>query len=94
MSMIELNGTNIYAVPYSNRRALKPVKLPDGSIVETPTSSQRSQAPKSLPAFFQRPDGFFIGLFGVYLLSTGSVAAVYGGTTEAIGQPPNNQFHK
>jgi hypothetical protein len=84
-TMIELSGKKIYAIPYTRRRPLKPIRLPDGSIVEIPTPEQRCHAPEWLTANFERPDGYFVGLLGVFLLSTGKVAAVYGATQEAIG---------
>src|SRR5262245_41411801 len=87
----------IIAVPYPSGRRCRPVRLPDGAIVELPTPDQRAQAPDSpKDSVGVAVDGdpatvhhFNLGLVasylafaGVYLLSSGDVAAIYG--AEAI----------
>jgi hypothetical protein len=103
--MFELIGgkRGIFAVPFRNRRPLKPIVLPDGAIVEAPSPEQRRQAPvgidanlgvdprgKPVPLDVHWADDdsvVYIGLHGVFLLPTGQVAAVYGCRAEEIVPP-------
>src|SRR4051794_17613930 len=94
--MIELKsdrGAPIFAVPYRNGRRLKPVKLPDGAIVETPPQEDMGHVPKALPAYFgldarDEPatsgEESYVSLHGVFLIPPGQVAAVYGCTSEEV----------
>lgn len=97
MELRERSKAGIFAVPYRNRRPRKALRLPDGAIVEAPTIAQRGQAPDApddcvLLARDGRPATIhhvnlglttdFVPFEGVYLISTGDVAAVYG--AEAI----------
>ncbi len=94
------SAVGIYAVPYRNQRRGKPVQIPDGAIGETATSEERSEAPDQLPDWFEVAAGggpatihhANLGLVadllpfdGVYLLSSGEVAAVYGADVLPIG---------
>lgn len=94
------SAPGIFVVPYRGGRRGKPVRLPDGAIVEEPRPDQRPGAP-------DRPDGMFpigsggvaatvhhanLGLVvgylpfsGVFLLPSGDVAAVYGAEANPIG---------
>ncbi len=89
--------SGIYAIPYRSSRPCKAQRLPDGAIVERPTSRQRSQAPRNPAVCVELATGGglagvhhaclglvsgFLELEGVYLLPSGDVAAVYG--AEAI----------
>lgn len=90
----------IYAVPYRRGRACKAVRLPDGAIVEAPLSDQLGRvsdtisdcfgiAPGSVPATIHHANlGLIIALLplvGVFLLSDGEIAAVYGAEAVALG---------
>lgn len=102
-TIFELRRTHvegIFAVAYREGRPSKPILIPDGAIVEVPTTHQMRDAP-------ERPEGFlgirhggspatvhdwllglvgdFLPLAGVFLLSTGEVAAVYGSEAVPIG---------
>jgi hypothetical protein len=93
----------IFAVPYRGRRPRKALQLPDGAIVETPLRDQRCEAPDELVAVFEVGGGgvpatihhanlglvvAFLPLSGVYLLSNGDVAAIYGADVVPIDSPP------
>ena len=86
-------GSGIYAVPYRSRRSRTPQWLPDGAIVESPTPSQRREAPETPAACFEVAAGggaatihhLNLGLVeglleyaGVFVLPSGEVAAIYG----------------
>jgi hypothetical protein len=87
------SDVGIFAVPYRRRRPRRPEQLPDGAIVEVPTPKQRRQAPANLVGYFGvAMDGTpatihdanlgliktFLVLDGLYILSSGELAAVYG----------------
>src|SRR4051794_12805419 len=94
--IIELRSqsrSGIFAVPYRGRHRRKPLRLPDGAIVERPTADERCEAPDLPGACFEvAADGGpatihhanlgliaeFLSFEGVYLLPSGDVAAVYG----------------
>lgn len=90
----------IVAVPHRGGRPGKAVRLPDGAIVEAPTPDQRCDVPEhpnghlevghgGVPATcHHRNLGLITGfapLAGVFVLSSGEVAAVYGARAEPIG---------
>jgi hypothetical protein len=91
----------IFAVPYAGGRGGAPVRLPDGAIVEAaPEPGPHADAPGHPGAFLAiardgRPATIhhvnlglvasYVALTGVYLLSGGAVAAVYGARAEPIG---------
>ena len=85
MSMIELTGDAIRAVPYRKRRAMKPVELPSGAIVKSLASGHRGRLPFELPVHHEASPGRFVRLTGTCVLSTGDVAIVYGAKAETIG---------
>jgi hypothetical protein len=93
--MVELDGgtRGVYAVPYSGKTALKPIRLPSGTIVEEPTPEERARGPRAVVANLGlHPDGspyweghedlddchVFIGFNGLVILPDGHLAAVYG----------------
>ncbi|MFO0953089.1 MAG: hypothetical protein U0835_18435 [Isosphaeraceae bacterium] len=95
-----LPGQTILAVPYRSGRRGKPVRLPDGAIVEAPLPDQLCEAPAShaaplpmgpcgVPASLHH---IALGLVkgfqpssGTFLLPTGEVAAVYGAHVTPLG---------
>jgi hypothetical protein len=94
------SAAGIYAVPYRNLRRCKPVRLPDGAIAETPTPDERLEAPDRLADCFEVAAGggpatihhvnlglvtALLAFEGVYLLSSGEIAAVYGAEVLPIG---------
>ena len=85
--LIELNGVRIWAIPFGESGNSSPRKLPCGVIVKDPTEEQRSRAPSHLPARFELPDnpGIFVPFSGLFQLSTGDLAAVYGAVKEPLG---------
>ena len=85
--MIELNGVRIWAIPYVDRRATEPRKLPCGVIVDEPSADQRRQASGPFPDRFEIPQrpGVFVKFTGVFQLGTGEVAAIYGAVPEKLG---------
>jgi hypothetical protein len=85
--MIELNGVRIWAIPYRERRALSPLKLICGAIVEAPNEAQRSRAPAELPTRIPLPGNPEVSIrySGLFLLPSGEVAAVYGAVLEPLG---------
>ena len=89
----------IIAVPYRDRHPLKAVRLPDGAIVEAPSPDARRDVPDQpsgcigvaaggMPATMHHEYlglvTAFVAFEGVYLLSSGEVAAVYGAHAIAI----------
>ena len=89
----------ILAVPYRRRRPRKALRLPDGAIVEAASLKERRHVPDRLiacigvavdgePATIHHENlglvTAFILLEGVYLLSSGEVAAVYGAEAVAL----------
>jgi hypothetical protein len=93
-------GTHIYAVPYRDGHRQKFLSLPDGAIVETATPNQRSQAPAFVDNCLGLAPGggpaslshynlglidSYLALEGVFLMSNGEVAAVYGAEVVPIG---------
>lgn len=90
------SAVGIYAVPYRSQRPGKALRLPDGAIVAAPSLEERCEAPDRLPDCFEVAAGgghatihhanlglvaAYLSLEGVYLLSDGVVAAVYGAET-------------
>ena len=84
--MIELNGVRIWAIVCGAGPRSAPRKLPCGVIVEHPTPEQRSSVP-IFPDRFELPNhpGLFVPFSGVFQLSTGELAAVYGAVPEPLG---------
>jgi hypothetical protein len=93
-------GAKIYAVPYRDGHRQKFVSLPDGAIVETTTPDQRCHvpafvdnclglAPGGSPASLSHYNlgliDSYLALEGVFLMSNGEVAAVYGAEVVPIG---------
>ena len=103
ITFIELrrrSAVGIYAVPYRGGRPSRPVRLPDGAIVEVPTPDQRCEAPDRPrdcfavaigggPATIHHANLGLIKCFlmfeGCYVLPSGDVAAVYGAEVNPIG---------
>ena len=98
--MIELcSAKGCWAIPYRGKRRCKPIRLPDGSIVERPTKElQSANLPKASPAYLEILAGgtgearhgeervtLFHGLGIIAMLSSGDIAAVYGATPVELG---------
>lgn len=96
------DGVGIFAVPYVGGRRRAPERLPDGAIVEAPGPLRRGDAPRRPEAVLAftsdgRPASVhhanlgliasYAALTGVYLLSSGVVAAVYGAAVEPLDSP-------
>ncbi len=94
------SGRGILAIPFSNGRRRRAVRLVDGAIVEGPTASQTNQIPKLLEAVLPLAAGDdpatihhlqlglvvgYLNFSGVFVLPTGEVAAVYGAEAEPLG---------
>jgi hypothetical protein len=94
------SDVGIFAVPYRAGRPSRAVRIPDGAIVEAPTPDQRCEAPDHPPACFDVAiDGgpatihhvnlglikAFLAYDGVFVLSTGEVASVYGAVAIPLG---------
>jgi hypothetical protein len=90
----------IFAVPYRGGRHRKAFRLPDGAIAERLRPDERCEAPAEVAKLFEVAAGGVqatihhanLGLIvaylpstGLYLLSSGDVAAVYGAEAEPIG---------
>jgi hypothetical protein len=99
LSIHATHAIGAYAVPYSGRRPLMPVRLLDGVIVEEPMHTQLASGPTRYEEFLgvdsQGPTGgrdprslngdeVLLSYTGVYLLPSGRVAAVYGAKIEAL----------
>jgi len=97
-------GEAIFAVPYRSMRPRRPVRIPDGAIVEAPTPDRRRDAPPDLPGLFQVAMGGgpatihhvnlglvagYLGLAGVFSLPGVGIAAVYGAEAVPLGGPPS-----
>jgi hypothetical protein len=93
-------SAGIFAIPYRRGCRGRAVRLPDGAIVEVPTSDLRLEAPirpepiigvtiDGAPATIHHANLGLISAYvefeGVYLLPQGEVAAVYGAETVSIG---------
>jgi hypothetical protein len=91
--------TGIYAVPYRNGKKGKPIQLPDGAIVEVPTESQSAEFEYSMTRALALTSGggpatihhanlglidSYVHLVGLYVLSDGVPAAVYGAEATRI----------
>ncbi len=85
--MIELIGVRIWAIPLGEAGPSRPRKLPCGVLVSLPPEDERDRAASSVPARFELPNnpGVFVPFSGVFRLSTGDLAAVYGAVEEPIG---------
>ena len=94
------SGDGIFAIPYHGGRPHRALRLPDGAIVEAPTPDQRCEAPDRLSGCFEVAVGgvpatihhsnlglikAWIAFEGVYILSSGDVAAVYGARALPLG---------
>ena len=94
------SSAGIFAVTYSRGRRRKMLRLLDGAIVEATTPDQRRDAPDhpesvigvaidGTPATIHHANlgliAEYVVLEGVYVLSDGDVAAVYGAEAIAIG---------
>jgi hypothetical protein len=90
----------ILAVVYESGRPRRTVRLPDGTAAETLDPDQRLEAPESPPEILAvATDGgpatvhhanlglvvAHVALSGVFLLSSGEVAAVYGAEVIPLG---------
>jgi hypothetical protein len=90
----------IFAVPYRGGRPRHALRLPGGAIVEAPTADQLSGAPERPADCFEVAAGGgpanahhanlglivgFLPLAGVYVLSSGEVAAIYGAEAVPLG---------
>lgn len=102
-SILELrmrSADGIYAVPYRARRPGNAERLPDGTIAESPTVTQRNEVPADPPPCLELTAGgvpatihhIYLGLVarlvpfdGVCVLPSGDVAAIYGAEVIAIG---------
>ncbi|QEH38859.1 hypothetical protein OJF2_74690 [Aquisphaera giovannonii] len=91
----------IFAVPYRAGRRGRPVRLPDGAVVEGPVPDQRCEAPTAPPGCLDLAKGVaatihhevlglidgHLRLTGVFSLPSGDVAAVYGAQAIPIDAP-------
>jgi hypothetical protein len=90
----------IFAVPCRDGRRGKPIRLPDGAIAERLQPDERCEAPNEVASLFEVASGGmpatihhanlglivgYLKLTGLYLLSNGEVAAVYGAEAVPIG---------
>jgi hypothetical protein len=97
------SAAGIYAVCYRRGRPCRVERLRDGLIVESPTPSQRRDAPSHPAPCVELAAGGglatvhhmnlglvagYLSLDGVYRLPSGDVAAVYGADVVGLGQPP------
>ncbi len=88
----------IFAVPYRDGRPRKALRLPDGAIVEVPAPGRLHEVPgRPEPVIGVASDGTpatihhanlgliatYVDFVGLFLLSSGEIAAVYG--ADAIG---------
>lgn len=94
------SSMGIFAVPCRGGRRGKPLRLPDGAIVEEPPPDQRpgpAETPEEampvgsggVPATIHHLNlglvAGYVPLSGVYLLPSGEVAAVYGAEVHPLG---------
>ncbi|WP_165227563.1 hypothetical protein [Aquisphaera insulae] len=92
----------IYAVPYRDGKHGRPVRIPDGATVEAPLPDDRCHAPAAPPECLDLAKGGgvatihhevlglidgYLRLTGVFCLSSGEVAAVYGAEAVPIDAP-------
>ena len=81
-----------YAVPYRKKLAVIPVRLPSGTLLRTPASSQWEDIPRTVSTDLDlTPEGHtgaWIGLLGLFVIPSGDVAAVYGGVVASVGSGP------